>query len=231
MKRLFMFVFVVAMAWVMSGVALAEPVTGRKEYKDIQTYRAPAIFHDKLTVGNDAQMTQQPIVINNRNQLSNRAGDTGVAGLSTYQMESGKRYQIDLYALSRGLVNGVTGAFTGVTLYLPDALKNSGGTVKVELVVSGATGYPQWEGQATGVSQVWVAPYSGGTTSYAKGAVIPQTMQTYAIVNGTTGVTKVNNNMASGTSFWALDKPGESAEFGLSNSQVSAYPIQVTERW
>jgi hypothetical protein len=184
----------------------------------------------KLNATGVTKFTRDATVINSATQLSTWSGQAAIAGQSYYATEAGKRYIVDLYAIK---TSSAMGAFGGVTLMLPDAsVANNEATVDIELAVTGITGYAQWmnKGTAAGVTRVFVFPYSAGTTAYSNGpaAYAAQTLQTHH--RWIQGVTLVQGNfqMGSGVSFWALDKPGESATFALKNaSQVSAYVKDV----
>lgn len=166
----------------------------------------------------------------------------------------GKLYMVDLWSILKTTHSGdsiynnsniTTGfrGFTGVTIILPSAHlvaahgttpaqaptatlnRFDNGVVGVGMGISGGTGYLPL---ASGVSSVYVFPYAGtGSTRYGVTNVlktIPETMLTMASTNGTI----INVNMASGASYWEIDKPGEIAWFRLkANSQISAF---VTDR-
>lgn len=163
---------------------------------------------------------QDAVIIDNKAKLSTWSG-TATAGQSYFQTEPGKRYIVDLYAIK---ASGMTGSFSGVTAVLPNAALYPESVVKIEMAITGATGYPQWAAQAAGVTALVVVPYPGTGTTYYGMSAPPQTMRSYRLI---AGEAPGNLGMASGATFWSLDFPGESAAFALAKSSVSAYPLSV----
>jgi hypothetical protein len=173
----------------------------------------------RSNTGSDA-----PTIINSRSQLSTFSG-AGIAGQSYYQTQPGVRYWVDPISIG----------YSGVTMMLPNATEaNSGGTVSIELVTTGATGYQAWAGAEAGTTNVFVYPYSAGTTKYYYNASIGVTPQTMArSIDALQGVTMTQTSKTMGSGgggtniYYTLDYPHESAEFGLQNaSQVSSYVIR-----
>lgn len=173
------------------------------------------------------------VVLNDPDQFSTWSGQAATSGQSYYQLEAGKRYIVDVwgiatngYAQAATTAYGTDAAFSGVSLILPDASTYSESTVIIELATTGATGWPAWNGSAAGTTTVFVYPYSGGSTSYNANTTIAQTLANVVQLTSAAGqsVWMIPRNMAAGASLWMLDKPGESVEYALYNSQVSAYP-------
>lgn len=176
-------------------------------------------------------------VIDNQSELSTLSG--AAAGQSYYQLDPGKTYVIDPYAIlesmntALGYDEGGTSAwpdFAGISVYLPDASTYSGPAYDTQVImaVTGNTGWPHLNSGGT-VIQVWPFPGTAGISAYGIGAenyavsyrsgCTPQTLQTEYTTNGTTSTTA----MASGVSYWEINKPGENAVFALEDSSVSAY--------
>jgi hypothetical protein len=174
------------------------------------------------------------VYITQPSQLSTWSGQAATAGQSYYQTEPGKTYIVDPHAIaSYGCAPGGTtamGTFSGVSLILPNAAIYEGPAYDVTIMLSttGATGYAV---ALTGNTAVFVWPFAGSTglTAYGKtpatyatsyrSACTPQTLHTVYTTNGTTGT----NRVASGVSYWEIDKLNENATFGLENGSVSAF--------
>jgi hypothetical protein len=154
------------------------------------------------------------IYITSKTQLSTWTG--AASGSSYYQTEPGKIHIIDPTAINSTGMGA--GTFSGVTLVLPDAGTYSGPAYDVEI---------QWlslSGETSGSTTIIVHPYPGsGTTYYGRGlGNKPQTLHT---IYGLYGEIRTNT-IASGLSYWEVDRPGESVVFRLYNGGTSATPIK-----
>ena len=183
--------------------------------------------------------------INKASQLSSWSKQAGTAGMSIYQMSPGITYLVDLQAI---YLSGVTdghgvsafnvAAWSGVSFFLPDAATYSGPAYDVTIgIISGSSVYNGASTYAGTVAisgattvQVWPYPGMAGLTAYHltpvsyasayRSGCTPQALLTEYTTNGATSTYGV----ASGASYWELNRVGEFATFGLENqSGVSAF--------
>lgn len=180
--------------------------------------------------------SSRTVYIDSTDDLSTLSGQASTAGQSYFQTEPGKTYIVDPHAIATtGCAPGGTsamgtGTFSAVSAFLPDASTYEGPAYDVRIVFAtiGATGYAVALTGSTGV-QVWPFPGTTGLTAYGlpadqydtayRSANTPQTLATVYSANGTLGTHRV----ASGVSYWEIDKLNESATFGLENGSVSAF--------
>lgn len=163
-------------------------------------------------------------IINSASQLSSWQGTQGaVNGVSWFQAEPGKAYEIDLAALAHSLTGYDC---SGVTIIGPDATVANNQKPFTVTIIPPTGSVPASD--VSGTTLVYVMPYPGsGATSYGANATPkPQSMQgDYQDANGVLTAGAV----LSGTSASFLNKIGESAEFQTRNdSGVSLFAKNAT---
>jgi len=162
--------------------------------------------------------------------LTTWPGQASISGQSIFKINplDGNIFRIDPYALIQGdgapggtTAFPITTDFTGVTIVGPDSDTYPDYEFKVEVSITGATGFVHLQ---SGATTVYIVPYPGsGATAYnAEGTTEPQSILYVYSTIGTTGTYDV----LSGGSDWELDRPGESKTFRCQpNSAVSLYPV------
>lgn len=217
------------------------------EYNDRQTFKGEVYFRDRTHV--------EPIIINHYGQLrawavssipppkDSWSGTTVLSGESLYyRMKPGRRHIVDLQGImdslsvANGWDRGGTTAFqyfTGVTLVMFDAAKWPGYEAEVIYLTdtngkSGVGKRTGFEAMASGVSKVWIVPFTAGTTNFSEG-MMSQNMLAWSgaspygnYVSGSGGSTfgiGIYNNK-SGASVM-LSRPTESVKILALDSAVS----------
>lgn len=193
-------------------------IGGKFPLKNIKSWQFQVV--DPVTGTVEWQVPEDPVVLlNNVNQLSSFASSP-TNGQSNYQMAPGKTYIVDIPAIYKtwqalaGDPTGTTvfGSSGGITLFGIDAATYGNSPAYDNTVIIASTGTA---GAISGATYVWVAPYPGaGATQYgvthATSTIKPQSLHTEYTTNGTTST----DTVASGATYWELNKQGESAVFG-----------------
>ena len=156
-------------------------------------------------------------------------------GISYFQCSPNMTYIVDPVMIAADM--GVND-FSAVTAVLPNAAGNEGATVKIVVAITGdrslSSGHHSYTSIFSGSTVVYVYPYAGtGATQYGAGTSLATSstglgVQNMIKIHAVDGDNLVLMEAGSGTSYWYLNKVGESATFMLTDSATSAYPIQYT---
>lgn len=210
-----------------SGVTIDKPlyVNGNATIGNASTDSLSIVAATKVT-----EFSRPATVINSYSQLSSWTGQAATNGVSWYQLEAGKVYEIDLAALAHSQVGYVC---SGVTLLAWDASSTNDqrpATITV-LPPSGS----RLASEISGATPIYVMPFPGtsGLTSYGKSAenyaevyrsaCTPQTLQGDKEAVANDGML-MTGDVISGNSVMVLNKIGESLAMQTRyNSAVSAF--------